>query len=264
LKNSCKPLNIDLLPSTFHPPPFNRINLSLPAYIMKSKHLIFIVALVVIADQALKIYVKTNFLLHDHRNVLGDWFQLYFVENPGMAYGWKFGGNWGKMALTIFRLGAVVFGTWYLGSITKRGYGRGFIICAALIYAGALGNLIDSCFYGLIFDKGMLFNQQINDYSYYEGLAVLSKNGYSSFLHGNVVDMLYFPVIRGQFPSWVPFWGGQDFEFFRPIFNIADASITTGVLTILVFQRRFFGHKKQELHHTVETETLVNDTNQVS
>jgi signal peptidase II len=231
---------------------------------MKSKHLIFIVALVVLADQALKIYIKTNFLLHSSQPVIGSWFQLYFVENPGMAYGWKFGGNWGKMALTIFRLGAVVFGTWYLGSIIKKGYSKGFIICAALIYAGALGNLIDSCFYGLIFDKGMLFNGQISDYSYYEGLARFSSHGYSSFLHGNVVDMLYFPIIRGHFPSWVPFFGGDDFEFFRPIFNIADASITTGVLTILVFQRKFFGHKQEKEHHTVETETLINDTNQVS
>ncbi len=231
---------------------------------MKPKHLIIIIALIVIADQALKIYIKTNFLLHSSQPVFGQWFQLYFVENPGMAYGWKFGGNWGKMALTIFRLGAVVFGTWYLGSIIKKGYGKGFIICAGLIYAGALGNLIDSCFYGMIFDKGMLFDTQLNDYAYYDGLARFSKNGYASFLHGNVVDMLYFPVLKGRFPEWFPIWGGDDFEFFRPIFNIADASITTGVLTILVFQRRFFGHQKEEVHNTVETETLVNDTNQVS
>lgn len=231
---------------------------------MKSRQLILIIALLVIADQALKVYIKTNFLLHSSRPVLGDWFQFYFVENPGMAYGWKFGGNWGKMALTIFRLGAVVFGTWYLGSIIKRKYHKGFIICAGLIYAGALGNLIDSCFYGLIFDKGMLFNAQLNDYEYYEGLAKFSSNGYGSFLHGNVVDMLYFPIIRGHFPSWFPFWGGENFEFFRPIFNIADASITTGVLTILVFQRRFFAHKEQAIHNTVETETLVDDSTQIS
>jgi signal peptidase II len=231
---------------------------------MKSRHLIIIIALVVIADQALKIYIKTNFQLQDFKLISGRWFQLYFVENPGMAYGWKFGGDWGKMTLTIFRLGAVVFGTWYLGSIIKRGYGKGFIICAALIYAGALGNLIDSCFYGMIFDKGMLFDAQLNNYVDYDGIATFSKNGYSSFLHGNVVDMLYFPVIRGHFPSWLPVWGGDYFVFFSPIFNIADASITTGVLTILVFQRRFFGHKIEEIHNTVETETVVDDTNQIS
>jgi signal peptidase II len=182
-----------------------------------------------------------------------------------MAYGWKFGGDWGKMALTIFRLGAVVFGTWYLGSIIRQGYRRGFIICAGLIYAGALGNLIDSCFYGLVFDKGMLFDARINDYINYDGLARFSKDGYASFLHGNVVDMFYFPIIRGQFPSWFPFWGGEDFEFFRPIFNLADAAITTGVLSILVFQKRFFAHKTDRtLHNTVETETLVDDTTQIS
>ena len=208
---------------------------------MKARHLIIIIALVVIADQALKFYIKTTFLLHSSQPVFGNWFQLYFVENPGMAYGWKFGGEWGKMALTIFRLGAVAFGTWYLGSILKRGYSKGFLICASLIYAGALGNLIDSCFYGMVFDKGMLFDPQLNDYLYYEGLAKFSKNGYAGFLHGNVVDMLYFPVIRGDFPSWFPFWGGEKFEFFRPIFNIADAAITTGVISILVFQRKLFG-----------------------
>ncbi len=232
---------------------------------MKGKHLAIIVALVVLIDQALKIYIKTHFHLNDSRHIAGNWFQLYFVENPGMAYGWKFGGDWGKMALTIFRLGAVVFGTWYLGSIIRQGYHRGFIFCAALIYAGALGNLIDSCFYGLIFDKGMLFDPQLNDYVNYEGLAHFSKNGYAAFLHGNVVDMLYFPVIDGHFPDWFPFWGGEDFLFFRPIFNIADAAITTGVLSILVFQRKFFKHKNTEPHHnTVETETLVDDTTQVS
>ena len=232
---------------------------------MKGKYLILLIALVVMADQAIKIYIKTHFHLNTTEHIAGNWFQLYFVENPGMAYGWKFGGNWGKMALTIFRLGAVIFGTWYLGSIIKQGYHRGFIICAGLIYAGALGNLIDSCFYGLIFDKGMLFDAQLNDYVNYEGLARFSKQGYASFLHGNVVDMFYFPIIRGHFPNWVPVWGGEDFEFFRPIFNMADAAITTGVLSILVFQKRFFKHKNNEpLHTTIETETLVDDTTQVS
>jgi signal peptidase II len=232
---------------------------------MKAKHVAFIIALVVIADQALKIYIKTNYALNDSHNVAGKWFQFYFVENPGMAYGWKFGGNWGKLALTIFRLVAVVFGTWYLGSIIKQKYNRGFIICAALIYAGALGNLIDSAFYGLIFDKGMTLDPLTKRYVDYNGIAVFSKHGYASFLHGNVVDMLYFPVIRGHFPSWFPFWGGDDFEFFRPIFNLADAAISTGVITILVFQKRFFKQRKSEENtHTVETKALVNDESQVS
>jgi signal peptidase II len=231
---------------------------------MKARNLALIVALVVIADQALKIYIKTTLPLNTSREMLGESFQLYFVENPGMAYGWKFGGEWGKVALTVFRLIAVVFGTWYLGSIIKKKYHKGFIIMAGLVYAGAIGNLIDSCFYGMIFDKGMLYNAALNDYVNYEGLASFSSTGYASFLHGNVVDMFYFPVIRGTFPDWFPLWGGEDFEFFRPIFNIADAAITTGVLSILVFQRRFFKDAENEQHNTVETETLVNDTNQVS
>lgn len=231
---------------------------------MKARNLALIVALVVIADQALKFYIKTTLPLNTSREMLGESFQLYFVENPGMAYGWKFGGEWGKVALTVFRLIAVVFGTWYLGSIIKKKYHKGFIIMAGLVYAGAIGNLIDSCFYGMIFDKGMLYNAALNDYVNYEGLARFSSTGYASFLHGNVVDMFYFPVIRGTFPDWFPLWGGEDFEFFRPIFNIADAAITTGVLSILVFQRRFFKHAGNEQHNTVETETLVNDTNQVS
>lgn len=231
---------------------------------MKARNLALIVALVVIADQALKFYIKTTLPLNTSREMLGESFQLYFVENPGMAYGWKFGGEWGKVALTVFRLIAVVFGTWYLGSIIKKKYHKVFIIMAGLVYAGAIGNLIDSCFYGMIFDKGMLYNAALNDYVNYEGLARFSSTGYASFLHGNVVDMFYFPVIRGTFPDWFPLWGGEPFEFFRPIFNIADAAITTGVLSILVFQRRFFKHAGNEQHNTVETETLVNDTNQVS
>ena len=232
---------------------------------MKKIHLVLIILAVLIADQVLKFYIKTNMPLNTAHHVAGNWFQLYFVENPGMAYGWKFGGNWGKLALTVFRMGAVIFGTWYLGSIIRRKYHPGFIICAAMIYAGALGNLIDSCFYGMIFDKGMLYNPGINDYVNYSGLAKLSSHGYAGFLHGNVVDMLYFPVLHGTFPNWVPFWGGEPFEFFRPIFNIADASISLGVITILLFQRSFFRHRNSlQEHHTVETVTLTDDISQMS
>jgi signal peptidase II len=232
---------------------------------MKARHVTLIILLIVIADQVLKLWIKTHYELNDHHQVLGSGFQLYFVENPGMAYGWKFGGNWGKMALTVFRMAAVVFGTWYLGKIIKQKYHKGFIICASLVYAGALGNLVDSSFYGMIFDKGMTVDPATKEYIGYNGLAAFSSHGYAGFLHGNVVDMLYFPVLKGHFPSWFPFWGGDDFEFFRPIFNIADASITTGVITILVFQRRFFKHRHiQERHHTVETGALVNDESQVS
>jgi signal peptidase II len=207
---------------------------------MKKIHVIVIVFLIVLFDQLLKFYVKLNFPLNTSHKVIGEWFQLYFVENPGMAYGWKFGGNWGKMALTVFRMGAVIFGVFYIGRIIREKYPNGFIFCASLIFAGALGNLIDSCLYGLIFDKGMIYSTQFNDYNNYEGLAVLSGNGYASFFHGNVVDMLYFPVIKGHFPSWFPGWGGEEFEFFRPIFNIADTAISGGVITLIVFQKRLF------------------------
>jgi signal peptidase II len=232
---------------------------------MKARHVTLIILLIIIADQALKLWIKTHYHLNESHQVIGSGFQLYFVENPGMAYGWKFGGNWGKMALTIFRMGAVVFGTWYLRKIIREKYHRGFIFCASLVYAGALGNLIDSSFYGLIFDKGMTMDPALKEYIGYNGVATYSSNGYASFLHGNVVDMLYFPVIDGRFPSWVPFWGGDDFQFFRPIFNIADASITTGVLSILVFQKRFFKQRNsKDVHPTVETDALVSDESQVS
>lgn len=233
--------------------------------IMKARHVTLIILLIIIADQVLKLWIKTHYELNGHQQVIGSGFQLWFVENPGMAYGWKFGGNWGKMALTIFRMGAVVFGTWYLAKIIKEKQHKGFIFCAALVYAGALGNLIDSAFYGLIFDKGMTVDPVIKDYVGYSGVAKFSSKGYASFLHGNVVDMLHFPIIDTTWPKWVPFFGGDKFVFFNPIFNIADASITTGVLSILVFQRRFFKqHNASETHPTVETDALVNDESQVS
>lgn len=222
---------------------------------MKLRNTALIIFLVVLADQVLKFYIKTHFYLNESHNVLGSWFQLYFVENEGMAYGWKFGGQAGKMLLTLFRLGAVIFGVWYLMNITKKKYNKGFIVCAALIFAGALGNLIDSMFYGMIFEDSFLGHIA----------TAFPKQGYAGFLHGKVVDMLYFPIIRGaHFPKWIPVWGGDDFEFFRPIFNLADASISTGVITILVFQKRFLKHDADNTpSDTVETGAIVNDDVQV-
>lgn len=233
---------------------------------MKLRNVFFIIAAIIIVDQALKIWIKTTHPTGEVLRVFGmDWFRLHFIENPGMAWGWKFGNETGKMVLTLFRLAAVIFGTWYLGRIVKQQYKKGFIVCAALIYAGALGNLIDSMFYGMLFDKGLHYDPVINDYVSYGGVAQISSNGYSSFLHGSVVDMLYFPMFKGHFPSWIPGIGGDEFEFFSPIFNIADASISIGVITLLIFQKRFF--KKQspaEIHPTVETNTEVSDKMQVS
>jgi signal peptidase II len=234
---------------------------------LKLRHLIVLICLIIFVDQALKIWIKTTHPTGEVLRVFGmDWFRLHFIENPGMAWGWKFGNETGKMILTLFRLAAVIFGTWYLGKIVKQHYSRGFIICAGLIYAGALGNLIDSMFYGMIFDKGLHYDAAINSYvTYSDDIAKFSSSGYSSFLHGSVVDMLYFPIIKSNFPSWIPFVGGQEFEFFSPIFNIADASISIGVITLLIFQKRFFKkHTPDETHSTVETSTDVSDKVQVS
>jgi signal peptidase II len=224
---------------------------------VKGRTIFLVILVLVIADQVLKIYVKTHFHAGEWHPIAGNWFRLYFIENEGMAYGWKFGGESGKMILTLFRLAAVVFGVFYLRRIIKHKYHPGFIICAGLIFAGALGNLIDSMFYGLIFEQSspILLNVA----------KIYPDQGYAGFLHGKVVDMLYFPIIRNaHFPSWFPFWGGEDIVFFRPIFNLADASISTGVIAILLFQKRFFHQNKKVISHTVETGTIVNDEMQVS
>lgn len=218
---------------------------------MKLRFAALTILSIIIADQALKIWIKTSFPFGHVMNVMGiSWFKLYFIENAGMAWGWNFGGEWGKVVLTLFRLVAVLFGTWYLLKIIRERYSRGFILCACLIYAGALGNLIDSMFYGMIFE----------DSSYVHVAKMFPAKGYAGFLHGRVVDMLYFPIVHATFPSWLPFVGGKDFEFFSPIFNIADASISIGVITLLVFQKRFFKkYEKDEVHPTVLTNSEVSD-----
>jgi signal peptidase II len=221
---------------------------------MKLRNAVIIIILIILADQALKIWIKTNFHFGDTGVTGVKWFQLYFIENKGMAWGWEFGGEWGKMALTLFRLAAVIFGTWYLGRIVKQQYTKGFIVCAALIYAGALGNLIDSMFYGMIFEES----------SYSHVAKIFPAESYAGFLHGRVVDMLYFPIIDTELPKWVPLVGGNDFVFFSPIFNIADASISTGVITLLVYQKRFFKkHTDEEKHPTVVTSSEVSDKAQI-
>lgn len=221
---------------------------------LKLKHVIFIIAAIIVVDQALKIWVKTSFPIGDTGVSKLSWFKLHYIENSGMAWGWKFGNDSGKMILTLFRLAAVIFGTWYLGKIVRQKYNRGFIVCAALIYAGALGNLIDSMFYGMIFDQGFHYDPALGKYVSYDGVAhIFSGSGYSSFLHGSVVDMLYFPLFRIN-----------DFEFFSAIFNISDASISTGVITLLLFQKSFFKkHRPDESQPAIETSTDVSDKVQV-
>lgn len=225
---------------------------------MKARQVILLIALIILGDQALKLYIKLNYYAGEEHLVLGQWFRLHFVENEGMAWGWKFGGDFGKIALTLFRLVAVIWGTFLIKGFIQKNYHKGFIICASLIYAGALGNLIDSMFYGILFDASDPFVQNV------AGFAQLGK-GYAGFLHGKVVDMLYFPIIRdAHYPSWFPFWAGEPFEFFRPVFNIADASISIGVITILIFQNAFFDREEPVRHPLVETKAEVNDDNQVN
>jgi len=227
---------------------------------VKLRSAVLIILIVIIADQALKIWIKTSYPLGHVMNLAGQkWAQLYFIENKGMAWGWEIGGNWGKMLLTLFRLVAVIFGTWYIGKIVKQGYTRGFIACASLIYAGALGNLIDSLFYGMFFDKGMTVDPITNSIVYYPGIAHVTLHGYASFLHGNVVDMLYFPMVHATWPNWMPIVGGNQFEFFSPIFNIADASISVGVIALLLFQKRFLHKTETITHTTVETSSESGD-----
>ncbi len=222
---------------------------------MKARHIVFIILAVIFADQALKFYIKLHYFVGEEHDVLGSWFKLHFVENEGMAWGWKFGGGIGKIALTLFRLVAVIWGTFLIKDFIKKHYHKGFIICAGLIYAGALGNLIDSLFYGLIFDTSY-------DETHTQFFGVVAKafsgTHYGTFLHGKVVDMLYFPLIEhAHYPKWFPFWGGEDFEFFRPVFNIADASISVGVITILIFQNKFFKKHPKPQQEVIEGDASI-------
>jgi signal peptidase II len=171
-----------------------------------------------------------------------DWFRLHFTENNGMAFGLEFGGRAGKYFLSIFRIVASLGIGWYLLHLIRVKAHPGIITCFSLIFAGAIGNIIDSAFYGLIFSDSM------------QGIATAfpPEGGYAGFLHGQVVDMLYFPLINGVFPDWVPFWGGESFQFFRPIFNVADSSISIGVMLFIIFQKKFAKHteKTEEVSST--------------
>jgi len=181
-----------------------------------------LIAVISIVDQVIKTWVRTHMLLGDRIHFLGARGMLNYTINNGMAFGWEIGGEGGKLALTLFRLVACIgigYGLFYL---IKHKYHRGLIICVALTFAGALGNTIDCIFYGVLFQHGKLFE-------------------------GQVVDMFYFPIIQGTYPSWFPAWHGQPFEFFQPIFNLADASISIGVIAILIFQKRYFKHEVPEI-----------------
>lgn len=216
---------------------------------MKKTQVFLIAFLILLVDQVFKIYIKTNYYMGQETVLFESlpWFRLHFVENEGMAYGWKLGGTWGKIALTSFRLVAVVVGTFYLLSIVRKKFHKGYIVCVTFIYAGAIGNLIDSLFYGMVFEFSDVYAQNLAKGFWQEGFKV----GYEGFLHGRVVDMLYFPIIEnGRFPDWLPIWGGESFEFFRPVFNIADMAISGGVFTLIIFQNRFFPEAKEKKEET--------------
>lgn len=205
---------------------------------MSKKQIAFTtIALILILDQVLKIWIKTNFYLGQEIKVIGDWFILHFVENRGMAFGMEFAGRIGKVFLTLFRLVAAGFIMWYLLKLIKKGIPTGLVVSIALIFAGAVGNVIDSAFYGLIFSDS------------YGRVAEFmpAAGGYETFLHGSVVDMFYFPLFKGTWPDWSPINAGKPLIFFRPVFNLADSAISVGIGVILVFYRSIFNDLEKEM-----------------
>jgi signal peptidase II len=192
----------------------------------------FLITIILLVDQLSKIYVKTNFILGEEVHVF-NWFQIHFIENEGMAWGTKIPGEYGKLILTVFRLFAVTgIGYWLWDAVERKNSSNYLIVAIALIFAGALGNIIDSVFYGVIFDDS---HQQL--------ATIFPEKPYGTWLNGQVVDMFYFPFVRDYpMPQWVPFFGGRDFTFFNAIFNIADMAISTGVGILIVFNKKAF-HK---------------------
>lgn len=218
---------------------FSRLRLSL-----------LIVSVILIADQVLKFRIKTTMALGDEFHVAGNWFIIHFVENNGMAFGFEFAGEYGKVFLSVFRILAVFAIGWYLVHLSRHKTSFGLITSLSLIFAGAVGNIIDSAFYGLLFD-----------HSYGQVASFLPEGGgYAGFLHGKVVDMFYFPIFNGHYPGWIPFVGGNEFIFFRPVFNIADSSITVGIFSILLFYRDVFDDlslKKKKEEEQIPVETIT-------
>ncbi|MCQ2204500.1 MAG: lipoprotein signal peptidase [Bacteroidales bacterium] len=186
-----------------------------------------VIASVLIIDQIIKILVKTTMHLGEEFSVCGNWFLIHFVENNGMAFGMEMGGSIGKLILSLFRIIAVGGIAYGLVKMCQTKESTSFIVLVSLVFAGAVGNIIDSVFYGVMFNSSV--GQVASMFP--------ADGGYSTWLQGKVVDMFYFPLIEGRFPDWVPIWGGESFIFFRPVFNFADAAISVGIIALLIFQR---------------------------
>jgi len=198
---------------------------------MNTKKSILLIIIVLLIDQFSKIYIKTNFLLGQETYIF-DWFRIHFIENNGAAWGTELGGKAGKLVLTLFRLCAIVgIGIWLRNSIRDKSHNL-LIIAISLIFCGALGNIIDSVFYGLFFTKSTVSD-----------IALFTSSGYEALFYGKVVDMLYFPIWQGVLPTWVPVLGGQFFTFFNAIFNIADSAISIGVIILIFFNNTIFSNK---------------------
>ena len=204
----------------------------------RGTRLLILGLLLVVADQIIKILVKTNMTIGEHFSVIGNWFQIYFIENEGMAFGMKFGGQTGKFLLSLFRLvlaGALIY--WINDLLKKKGTPVGVVVGLTLITAGAVGNIIDCLFYGILFGE-----------STYRTVAEFlpEAGGYAPFFFGKVVDMFYFPIIDTTFPEWMPLIGGNPFRFFAPVFNFADSCVTCGAIYLIFFQWRFFAKDERK------------------
>ncbi len=200
------------------------------------KKITILVILLLLVDQTVKFAVKLNMNLYESIPVFGNWFFIHFIENPGAAFGMQLGGTWGKLLLSLIRIAAIALISWYMHRLIKQQSApTGVLVGGALILAGAIGNMIDSAFYGMIFSEST---------PYAAATLFPEGGGYAPFLHGKVVDMLYFPIINSTWPEWLPGIGGREFTFFSPVFNIADSYITIAVFYILLFQHKFFMGKK--------------------